>query len=163
MNSTSTTKPVFHRLCASLHRHADAGDLEERDGYYAAGRMLRAADLVMRWARKTIRNGKLSPLIPMGNGCAERFYWLPLGREGQMELEQRDGKTGEETELQLSLLGARMRSLRWASRTLVVTARNIQQSGTGKRAVAQAAGETPALADGSTALVTTVYDLTLAN
>ncbi len=86
--------------------------LEERDGYYAAGRMLRAAIWLMRWARKTIRNGKLSPLIQWRNGCAERFYWLPLGREGQWNLEQRDGKTGEETELQLSCWVARMRSLR---------------------------------------------------
>ncbi len=39
--------------------------LEERDGYYAAGRMLRAADLVDALGQKTIRNGKLSPLIPM--------------------------------------------------------------------------------------------------
>lgn len=39
--------------------------LEERDGYYAAGRMLRAADLVDALGGKTIRNGKLSPLIPM--------------------------------------------------------------------------------------------------
>jgi nitrate reductase alpha subunit len=36
--------------------------LEERDGYYAAGRMLRAADLVDSLVRKTIRNGKPSPL-----------------------------------------------------------------------------------------------------
>lgn len=39
--------------------------LEERDGYYAAGRMLRAADLVDALGRENNPNGKLSPLIPM--------------------------------------------------------------------------------------------------
>jgi nitrate reductase alpha subunit len=36
--------------------------LEERDGYYAAGRTLRAADLVDSLGQETIRNGKPSPL-----------------------------------------------------------------------------------------------------
>lgn len=86
--------------------------LEERDGYYAAGRMLRAADLVDALGRKTIRNGKLSPLIPMAKWLRRTVLLASAGAKGKWNLEQRDGKTGEETELQLSLLGSRMRSLR---------------------------------------------------
>ncbi len=80
--------------------------LEERDGYYAAGRTLRASDLVDSLVRRIIRNGKLSPLtngdMVAPNGSLG-FRW---GDKGKWNLEQRDGKTGEEIELRLSLLGS---------------------------------------------------------
>lgn len=43
------------------------------------------------------------------------FRW---GEKGKWNLEQRDGTSGDETELQLSLLGSGTISLKWASRTL---------------------------------------------
>lgn len=59
--------------------------LEERDGYYAAGRMSRAADLVDALARKTIRNGKLSPLIPMAKWLRRTVLLASAGARRAME------------------------------------------------------------------------------
>ncbi|GHM53156.1 hypothetical protein ECZU51_18260 [Escherichia coli] len=78
----------------------------------------------MRWAEnnpewKTVAFNTNGEMVAPNGSIG--FRW---GEKGKWNLEQRDGKTGEETELQLSLLGSRMRSLRWASRTLVATARN---------------------------------------
>ncbi len=81
--------------------------LEERDGYYAAGRMLRAADLVDSLGQENNRNGK--PLL----STATVKWWrqtvqlVSASEKGKWNLEQRDGTTGAETELQLSLLGSR--------------------------------------------------------
>ncbi len=88
--------------------------LEERDGYYAAGRMLRAADLVDALGQENNPEWKTVAFNTNGEMVAPNgsigFRW---GEKGKWNLEQRDGKTGEETELQLSLLGSRgMRSLR---------------------------------------------------
>lgn len=47
------------------------------------------------------------------------FRW---GEKGKWNLEQRDGTSGNETELQLSLLGSQTTSLKSASRTLAVKA-----------------------------------------
>ncbi|GHK88589.1 hypothetical protein ECZU17_45260 [Escherichia coli] len=78
----------------------------------------------MRWAEnnpewKTVAFNTNGEMVAPNGSIG--FRW---GEKGKWNLEQRDGKTGEETELQLSLLGSRMRSLRWASRTLVATALN---------------------------------------
>ena len=81
--------------------------LEERDGYYAAGRMLRAADLVDALGQENNPEWKTVAFNTNGEMVAPNgsigFRW---GEKGKWNLEQRDGKTGEETELQLSLLGS---------------------------------------------------------
>ncbi|NMV36264.1 nitrate reductase subunit alpha, partial [Staphylococcus aureus] len=89
------------------------------------------------------------------------FRW---GAKGTWNLEQRDGKTGEEIELRLSLLG---------SHDEVANVGFPYFGGEGSEHFNKVDLETillhklPAkrlqLADGSTALVTTVYDLTMAN
>ncbi len=81
--------------------------LEERDGYYAAGRMPRAADLVDALGQENNPEWKTVAFNTNGEMVAPNgsigFRW---GEKGKWNLEQRDGKTGEETELQLSLLGS---------------------------------------------------------
>lgn len=89
------------------------------------------------------------------------FRW---GEKGKWNLEQRDGKTGEETELQLSLLG---------SEDEIAEVGFPYFGGDGTEHFNKVELENVLLhklpvkrlqlADGSTALVTTVYDLTLAN
>lgn len=98
------------------------------------------------------------------NGCAKRFNWFPLGRKGKWNLEQRDGTSGDETELQLSLLG---------SEDDIAEVGFPYFGGEGTEHFSKVELENILLhklpvkrlqlADGSTALVTTVYDLTMAN
>ena len=81
--------------------------LEERDGYYAAGRMLRAADLVDALGRKRIRNGKPSLLMRRAKSPYPTVLSASAGAiKANGTFEQRDGKTGEDLELCLSLLGS---------------------------------------------------------
>ncbi len=77
--------PVLRRLCPSLYRHANAGDGEERDGYYAAGRMLRAADLVDSLGQENNRNGKPSPLTATVNNWRQTVQLVSAGAKRQME------------------------------------------------------------------------------
>jgi nitrate reductase alpha subunit len=137
--------------------------LEERDGYYAAA--VRCAPPIW-WTlgRKITRSGKPSPITATATGGAKRFYRLPLGRKGKWNLEQRDGTTGEETELRLSLLG---------SQDEIAEVGFPYFGGEGSEHFNKVELENVLLhklpvkrlqlADGSTALVTTVYDLTMAN
>ncbi|OQV64754.1 hypothetical protein AK51_26360 [Serratia nematodiphila DZ0503SBS1] len=94
--------------------------LEPREGgHYAAGRLLRAADLVdglgqennPEWKTVAIdsRSGEL--VAPQGS---IGFRW---GEKGKWNLEQREGKAQQEVELQLSLLGRHDDVARWVSRT----------------------------------------------
>lgn len=53
--------------------------LEERDGYYAAGRMLRAADLVDSWVRKIIQSGKPLPSIPTAKWLRQTVQLVSAG------------------------------------------------------------------------------------
>lgn len=93
--------------------------LEERDGYYAAGRMLRAADLVDSLGQENNPEWKTVAINTDGEMVAPNgsigFRW---GEKGKWNLEQRDGTSGNETELQLSLLGSQTTSLKSASRIL---------------------------------------------
>ncbi|HID8784825.1 TPA: nitrate reductase subunit alpha [Escherichia coli] len=139
--------------------------LEERDGYYAAGRMLRAADLVDALGQENNPEWKTVAFNTNGEMVAPNgsigFRW---GEKGKWNLEQRDGKTGEETELQLSLLG---------SQDEIAEVGFPYFGGDGTEHFNKVELENVLLhklpvkrlqlADGSTALVTTVYDLTLAN
>ncbi len=139
--------------------------LEERDGYYAAGRMLRAADLVDALGQENNPEWKTVAFNTNGEMVAPNgsigFRW---GEKGKWNLEQRDGKTGEETELQLSLLG---------SQDEIAEVGFPYFGGDGTEHFNKVELENVLLhklpvkrlqlADGSTALVTTVYNLTLAN
>ena len=81
--------------------------LEERDGYYAAGRTLRASDLVDSLGQENNPEWKTVAFDEKGDMTVPNgslgFRW---GDKGKWNLEQRDGKTGEEIELRLSLLGS---------------------------------------------------------
>lgn len=74
--------------------------LEARDGYYAAGRMLRAADLVDSLGQENNPEWKTVAINSNGDMVAPNgsigFRW---GEKGKWNLEQRDGTTGAETEL----------------------------------------------------------------
>lgn len=140
--------------------------LDERDGRYVPGRMLRAADLVdglgqqnhPEWKTVAIDNQTGEPVAPQGS---IGFRW---GDKGKWNLEQRDGKSGAEVELALSLVG----------RHDEIVDVGFPYFGGGKSEHFQGVvldevidHKLPAkritLADGSEARVTTVYDLTLAN
>ncbi|MEJ4045347.1 nitrate reductase subunit alpha [Erwinia sp. SLM-02] len=141
--------------------------LEPRDGgYYAAGRMLRASDLVdglgqennPQWKTIAINEANGELVAPQGS---IGYRW---GEKGKWNLEQREGKDQQEVELQLSLLdkhddivdvgfpyfgGTEVQDF-----NTVVLDEILLHKLPVKRLQ---------LADGSTALVTSVYDLTLAN
>ena len=87
----------------------------EEHGYYAAGRT-RAADLVDALGRKTTLR-KPSRITATVSWWCQTVQSASAGVKGKWNLEQRNGTTGEETELRLSMLGSRMRSQKWASRT----------------------------------------------
>lgn len=139
--------------------------LEERDGYYAAGRMLRAADLVDALGQennpewKTVACNSNGELVAPNGSIG--FRW---GEKGKWNLEQRNGTTGEETELRLSMLGSQDEIAdvgfpyfgnEGSEHFNKVELQNVLMH---KLPVKRLQ-----LADGSTALVTTVYDLTMAN
>lgn len=78
----------------------------------------------MRWAEnnpewKTVAFNTNGEMVAPNGSIG--FRW---GEKGKWNLEQRDGKTGEETELQLSLLGSEDEIAEVGFRTLVATARN---------------------------------------
>ncbi|RJF55813.1 nitrate reductase subunit alpha [Serratia inhibens] len=143
--------------------------LEPREeGYYAAGRLLRAADLVdglgqennPEWKTVAIdqRSGEL--VAPQGS---IGFRW---GEQGKWNLEQREGKGRQEVELQLSLLGAHDE----VAEVGFPYFGGIKAEGEHFNSVAldeillhKLPVKRLRLADGSEALVTSVYDLTLAN
>lgn len=118
----------------------------------------------MRWAEnnpewKTVAFNTNGEMVAPNGSIG--FRW---GEKGKWNLEQRDGKTGEETELQLSLLG---------SQDEIAEVGFPYFGGDGTEHFNKVELENVLLhklpvkrlqlADGSTALVTTVYDLTLAN
>ena len=141
--------------------------LEPRtEGYYAAGRMLRASDLVdglgqennPEWKTIAINqhNGEL--VAPQGS---IGYRW---GEKGKWNLEQRDGKNQQEVELQLSLLGQHDELVDVGFPYFGGT--EVQDFSTvalDEILLHKLPVKRLQLADGSTALVTSVYDLTLAN
>ncbi|QRN40101.1 nitrate reductase subunit alpha [Pectobacterium carotovorum] len=141
--------------------------LEPReDGYYAAGRMLRASDLVdnlgqdnnPQWKTIAIDDESGNLTAPQGS---IGYRW---GDQGKWNLEQRDGVSGEEVKLRLSLLG---------SHDDVVDVGFPYFGGAVSEHFNNVALEEIllhklpvkrlTLADGSEALVACVYDLTMAN
>jgi len=143
--------------------------LEPREaGYYAAGRLLRAADLVdglgqennPEWKTVAIdqRSGEL--VAPQGS---IGFRW---GEQGKWNLEQREGKGQQDVELQLSLMGVHDE----IAEVGFPYFGGIKTEGEHFNSVAldeillhKLPVKRLRLADGSEALVTSVYDLTLAN
>jgi len=143
--------------------------LEPREaGYYAAGRLLRAADLVdglgqennPEWKTVAIdqRSGEL--VAPQGS---IGFRW---GEQGKWNLEQREGKGQQDVELELSLMGVHDEIVEVGFPYFG----GIKTEGEHFNSVAldeillhKLPVKRLRLADGSEALVTSVYDLTLAN
>ncbi|MER5114624.1 nitrate reductase subunit alpha [Serratia marcescens] len=141
--------------------------LEPREGgHYAAGRLLRAADLVdglgqennPEWKTVAIdsRSGEL--VAPQGS---IGFRW---GEKGKWNLEQREGKAQQEVELQLSLLGmhddvAEVGFPYFGG----ADSEHFNSVALDEILLHKLPVKRLQLADGSEALVTSVYDLTLAN
>ncbi len=141
--------------------------LEPREGgHYAAGRLLRAADLVdglgqennPEWKTVAIdsRSGEL--VAPQ---CSIGFRW---GEKGKWNLEQREGKSQQEVELQLSLLGmhddvAEVGFPYFGG----ADSEHFNSVALDEILLHKLPVKRLQLADGSEALVTSVYDLTLAN
>ncbi len=95
--------------------------LEERDGYYAAGRMLRAGIWWTRWVRKTTRSGKRSP------ATATASWWRQTVLSASAGGKKANGTWSSVTAPRVkrrscfsACWAARMRSPMSASRTLVV-------------------------------------------
>ncbi|WP_279156523.1 nitrate reductase subunit alpha [Obesumbacterium proteus] len=143
--------------------------LEQRaEGHYAAGRMLRASDLVdglgqennPEWKTVAInQNGELT--APQGS---IGYRW---GEKGKWNLEQRDGVSGEEVKLQLSLLDNHdeIAEVGFPYFGGIKTGETDPFNSVELKDVLlhKLPVKRLQLADGSTALVTSVYDLTLAN
>lgn len=143
--------------------------LEQRaEGHYAAGRMLRASDLVdglgqennPEWKTVAInQNGELT--APQGS---IGYRW---GEKGKWNLEQRDGVSGEEVKLQLSLLDNydEIAEVGFPYFGGIKTSESDPFNSVELKDVLlhKLPVKRLQLADGSTALVTSVYDLTLAN
>ncbi|CAM4065088.1 anaerobic dimethyl sulfoxide reductase chain A [Yersinia intermedia] len=141
--------------------------LEPRhSGDYAAGRLLRAADLVdnlgegnnPEWKTIAIDGNSGQLVAPQGS---IGYRW---GEKGKWNLEQRDGKTQQEVSLQLSLLG---------QHDAIVNvgfpyfggeiSENFQSVALEEVLQHKLPVKRLQLADGSEALVTSVYDLMMAN
>jgi nitrate reductase alpha subunit len=136
--------------------------LEERDGYYAAGRMLRAADLVTL-SRKITRNGKpslstatakwlrrtvqlVSAGVKKANGTLSSVTVRPAMKRTAAE------PAGSQDDI------AEVGFPYWRRRHRTLSKVELENILLHKLPVKRLQ-----LADGSTALVTTVYDLTMAN
>ncbi|KKZ20317.1 nitrate reductase [Serratia marcescens] len=141
--------------------------LEPREGgHYAAGRLLRAADLVdglgqennPEWKTVAI-DGRSGDLVaPQGS---IGFRW---GEKGKWNLEQREGKSQQEVELQLSLLGmhddvAEVGFPYFGG----ADSEHFNSVALDEILLHKLPVKRLRLADGSEALVTSVYDLLLAN
>lgn len=141
------------------------------EGHYAAGRLLRAADLVdglgeennPEWKTVAIdqRSGEL--VAPQGS---IGFRW---GEQGKWNLEQRAGQDQQEVELQLSLLGAHDDVAEvgfpyfGGIKSGAAEGGNFNSVALDEILLHKLPVKRLRLADGSEALVTSVYDLTLAN
>lgn len=141
--------------------------LEAREGgHYAAGRLLRAADLVdglgqennPEWKTVAIDSRSGDLVAPQGS---IGFRW---GEKGKWNLEQREGKLQQEVELQLSLLGmhddvAEVGFPYFGG----ADSEHFNSVALDEILLHKLPVKRLQLADGSEALVTSVYDLTLAN
>jgi nitrate reductase alpha subunit len=141
--------------------------LEPRDGgFYAAGRQLRASDLVdglgqennPEWKTVAINQADGELVAPQGS---IGFRW---GEQGKWNLEAREGKTQREVELQLSLLGSHDEVVEVGFPYFGgIASENFNSVALEEILLHKLPVKRLTLADGSEGLVTSVYDLTLAN
>ncbi|MDE8557206.1 nitrate reductase subunit alpha [Pantoea vagans] len=141
--------------------------LEPREGgYYAAGRQLRASDLVNglgqennpEWKTVALDQTTGELIAPQGS---IGFRW---GEKGKWNLEQRDGLSQKEVELQLSLLGSHDEVVEVGFPYFGgITSEHFNSVALDEILLHKLPVKRLQLADGSEALVTSVYDLTLAN
>lgn len=141
--------------------------LEPREGgFYAAGRQLRASDLVdglgqqnnPEWKTIAINEADGELVAPQGS---IGFRW---GEQGKWNLESREGKGQQEVELQLSLLGKHDEVVEVGFPYFGgITSENFNSVALEEILLHKLPIKRLTLADGSEALVTSVYDLTLAN
>lgn len=141
--------------------------LEPREGgHYAAGRQLRASDLVdglgqennPEWKTIAINQADGELVAPQGS---IGFRW---GEKGKWNLESREGKMQQEVELQLSLLGSHDEVVEVGFPYFGgITSENFNSVALEEILLHKLPVKRLQLADGSEGLVTSVYDLTLAN
>ena len=141
--------------------------LETREGgYYAAGRQLRASDLVdglgqennPEWKTVALDQATGELIAPQGS---IGFRW---GEKGKWNLEQRDGLSQKEVELQLSLLGSHDEVVEVGFPYFGgITSEHFNSVALDEILLHKLPVKRLQLADGSEARVTSVYDLTLAN
>ncbi|MEM6052929.1 nitrate reductase subunit alpha [Erwinia sp. P7711] len=141
--------------------------LEPREGgFYAAGRQLRASDLVdglgqennPEWKTVAINQTDGELVAPQGS---IGFRW---GEQGKWNLEPREGNTQQEVELQLSLLGNHDEVVEVGFPYFGgITSENFNSVALEEILLHKLPVKRITLADGSEGLVTSVYDLTLAN
>lgn len=122
------------------------------------------------WARKTIKSGKRSPLINAAvGGCPQGLIGFRWGEQGKWNLEQRAGEDGQEVELQLSLLGAHDDVAEvgfpyfGGIKSGGAESEHFNSVALDEILLHKLPVKRLRLADGSDVLVTSVYDLTLAN
>jgi len=141
--------------------------LEPREGgYYAAGRQLRASDLIDNLGQennpqwKTIAIDQTSGELVAPQGSIG-YRW---GEKGKWNLEQREGGTQQEVTLQLSLLHSHDAIVDVGFPYFGGTeSENFNSVTLDEILLHKLPVKRLLLADGSEALVTSVYDLTLAN
>ncbi|MBV4368895.1 nitrate reductase subunit alpha [Erwinia phyllosphaerae] len=141
--------------------------LEPREGgYYAAGRQLRASDLIDNLGQennpqwKTIAIDQTSGELVAPQGSIG-YRW---GEKGKWNLEQREGGTQQEVTLQLSLLHSHDAVVDVGFPYFGGTeSENFNSVTLDEILLHKLPVKRLQLADGSEALVTSVYDLTLAN
>ena len=141
--------------------------LEPREGgFYAAGRQLRASDLVdglgqknnPEWKTVAVDQTTGDLVAPQG---AIGFRW---GEKGKWNLEQRDGLSQKEVELQLSLLGSHDEVVEVGFPYFGgITSDHFNSVALDEILLHKLPVRRLTLADGSEARVASVYDLTLAN
>ncbi|MGM3190170.1 nitrate reductase subunit alpha [Dickeya dadantii subsp. dieffenbachiae] len=141
--------------------------LEARaDGSYAAGRLLRAADLVGKLGQENNPEWKTIAIDePTGELVAPQgsigYRW---GEQGKWNLEQREGSAQRDVNLQLSLLGHHDEVVSVGFPYFGgASSENFASVALDEVLLHQLPVKRLTLADGQQALVTSVYDLTLAN
>ncbi|ULR29420.1 nitrate reductase subunit alpha [Dickeya fangzhongdai] len=141
--------------------------LEPRaDGSYAAGRLLRAADLVGNLGQENNPEWKTVAIDePTGELVAPQgsigYRW---GEQGKWNLEQREGSAQRDVNLQLSLLGKHDDVVSVGFPYFGgASSENFASVALDEVLLHQLPVKRLTLADGQQALVTSVYDLTLAN
>jgi nitrate reductase alpha subunit len=144
--------------------------LEKRDGFYAGGRFLRASDLADNLGQannaewKTLAFDEASGDLCVPNGSIG-FRWGEQGDYvGKWNIEQKDARDGRQVSLRLSLVGASDEVVPVAFPYFGgIQHQHFTHSEHEKLQVRNLAARRIRLADGSEALVATVFDLMAAN